>query len=807
MFAGTLLCGASSASGAEKQAAPPAAAAPAAPFKLVENGKALAEIVCAGTASDAEAYAAQELQRWIGEITGSFVPIVGKESADPAVKTRLYIGSQFARKLFGKDLAKIGRESDGFAVRTVTGEDGIRNVYLFGSIARGTLHSVYEFLERNSDIIWARPNEELGTIFSKTPDFTVSDANFICIPNSDFRAYQWIHHSPHRQEYEWQSRNRMNRLGGHARYGATFTTGGYGHGIQVYMPWKKNFEAHPEYYPMTGDGKRSYGGGQLCFLAYEMIPEYVNNVRADLAKKFNHLPRPELGKVDYFNLSIADNWMVCKCPKCTAPFKTEDGQVIQPDDPVFRSAQYYTFMNKIARELRKTNPNVTIGVYAYVFTSEPPPFPLEKNIRIEYCPFVMNEKAPIYDQTSNGKWDNYLVRWGKASKHTQLREYLGWANKFPRSQAYRIRDNGIYYIKHNIREFSAEHPTDSPSKIYPPAEPTWDVSAIDAWLIARLWWDATQDLEKLRDQYITRTYREAAPHMKAYYDTLRDSFYSNKMPSIYSDDLLPLVSTYITKPKLDGKLKKHLEDALAAAKHPKSKELIARQIKHLNAWVEAAANDKTVRMNVPVVADSKNIMESFGSPIWDKAGATGDFIVADQGPNRGKKAKFRSTARLLHDRANLYIYYQCYTPDMKNLAVSVSKDPSIESIPRGDIMEFFLGHADTGIYYQFMFDAGNPDPKLDVIYDAKGQDNAWTCGWKRVVKRYDDRWEAIVKIPLDAIGLNVTQNNKLLFHPIRGKYYTYEQNGKKRTSREMASWSGGWVHQMQAFGELTLNQD
>ena len=787
--------------------------------RIVENNRAKAEIVLPffRSLNETEEYAAEELQKWIGSMTGAYVPVridhsvtetpyvSGKPLSD--VKVRIFIGASFARKLFPADFKKIGR-SDGFAVRTNVDPDGVRNIYLFGAIPRGTLHSVYEFLERNSDIIWARPKEELGTIYSETADFIVKDADFIDIPTSDYRAFQWIYHSPHRKEFDWQSRNRMNRIGGHARYGATFKSAGVGHGIQVYIPHKKYFETNPEYYPMNDAGKRSPAGGQICLLAYEMIPEYVKNMRADLAKTFNHLPRPESGKVDYFNLSIADNWLVCKCPKCVAPFVTEDGKTIQPEDPVFRSAQYYTFINKVAREIRKTNPNVTLGVYAYVFTSEPPPFALEKNIRIEYCPFVYDEKTPVYDKSSNGKWDNYLVRWGKVSKHTQVREYFGWANKFPRAQAYRIRDNGLYYLKHNIREFSAEHPMDSKSSAYPPAEPTWDVSGMDAWLVARLWWNTEQDLEALRDQYITRVYREAAPQMKLYHDLQRDTFYATKLPSFYSDDILPLVSAYIMKPGIGGKMQKLLAEAYAAAKHPKSKELIARQQKHLAEWIEMAKNDKTVRADVPVVRDTKNIMDSFGAAIWEKAGATGDFIVADKGENYCKKAKFRSTARLLHDRENLYIYFQCYTPDMKNLAVSKSKDPSIEGIPRGDIMEFFLGHVNNGVYYQFMFDAGNPDdPKLDVVYDAQGQDNTWTCKWQRRVKRYDDRWEAIVKIPLDGIGLNVTQNNKLLFQPIRGKYYTFEKDGKKRTSREMASWNGGWVHQVPAFGELTLKQD
>ena len=95
---------------------------------------------------------------------------------------------------------------------------------------------------------------------------------------------------------------------------------------------------------------------------------------------------------------------------------------------------------------------------------------------------------------------------------------------------------------------------------------------MDAWLVARLWWNTEQDLEALRDQYITRVYREAAPQMKLYHDLQRDTFYATKLPSFYSDDILPLISAYIMKPGIGGKMQKLLAEAYAAAKHPKSKE-------------------------------------------------------------------------------------------------------------------------------------------------------------------------------------------------------------------------------------------
>ncbi len=772
---------------------------------FVRGGRAVSEIIVSQRAGEPELYAAQELQTWIGNITGAFVPVLKKCSGESNVK--IFIGREFAAKDYRKDLGAIGG-TDGFAVRTAREADGTTKIFVFGVVPRGTLHGVCELLERNTDIIWARPDPVIGTVYGRTENLPVKDADFIDIPKSRFRGWQWIYHSPS-GETEWSSRNRMNRLRmDQPKFAGMFTSGGYGHGIQRYIDPKVYFGSHPEYYPEI-NGKRTPAGQQICLLAYEMIPEFLKNMREEIKSDYRKVRKPAQVRIDFFNLSTADNWRVCNCAKCTAPFRTEDGKTVAPEDPAFRSSQYYTFINKIAREIGKSHPNVVIGVYAYIFTSQPPPFKLEKNIRVNYCPFVMNEKVPIYDDQTNGLWHKYLDRWAEMCRMVYVREYLGWANKFPRSQEYRIQKNGLYYLKHKVLEYSAEHPVDIVSKAYPLSDATWDVSGMSAWVISRLWWNPEQDIEKLRNHYMARTYREAAPYMKVYHDLLRDSFYSSKLPSIYSDELLPMVSTYIIKPGLTERCRAALEKALAAAVHPVSMELISRQLKHFNNWIANAKADKTVRMSVPC-SSAKDILDSFDSDIWNNAAQTDDFVVADQGERHGKKAKFRTAAKLLHDRENLYIYFDCHAPDMAALKGNVAPGGGVEAIPRGDVMEFFLGHAATGVYYQFMFDCGNENGAGDVLFDAKGYDSSWNGTWKRRVKRYPDKWSAIVKVPLDEIGLNITENNRLLFQAVRGKSYdsgTRTPKGEPRMLREMASWNGGWVHQMDSFGELTLNQN
>ena len=774
-------------------------------LQIARNAKADCEVIA--PEAGPERHAANEITNWLGRITGAEIMVLSSPSA--AGNTKIFVGREFAAKLYGDDLAAIG-ETDGFAVRF--GGAGARSVHVFGNIPRGTINGAAAFLENSTDIIWPRAEIGLEAVHGEDTNLAIpAGGGYREIPKTKFRAFQWTYHSAGKALEAWARRNRLNRDGDPA-FGGMYRGAGFGHGLQRFVDPKVYFDKHPEFYPER-NGKRTPSGGQLCFTAVDkFLPLYVENIAKHLEEyTAKNCPgtRPEDLSIQFLNISIGDGWNVCNCKECLAPFRCEDGAIVDPKDPVFRSAQYYTLVNKVAREVAKRYPKVDVGVYAYIFTAEPPPFKLEKNVRVQYCPFVRDDKANIFDDNANRNWHDYLDRWGVCGNNVWVRDYFGWANTFPRPIEYTVAKDVRYCIERGIREFSAEHPVDSESKVYPPSKGVWDVSSMTAWLIARLWWNPDVDIETLRGHYLERTYREAAPAMRRYHNLIRDSFYASKAPSLYSDELLPMVSAYIVRPGIADQCRAALKEALAAAKHPVSRTLIERQIGHLETWIEKAGIDKTVRLTVPVCTE-KDILSSFDSDIWKKAGNTGPFVVADA-ERKYAKAIFRSEARLLHDRENLYIMFDCHADDMATLKANVSENDGTERIPRGDIMEFFLANPGTGAYWQFMFDVGNEDPAKDVVYDAQGYDPQWTCPWKRSIRRYDDRWTAIVSMPLASFGINVTQNNKLLFLPIRGKYYTapkpHPKTGGPWQIREMASWGGGWVHQVSSFGELTLSQN
>ena len=786
---------------------------------LVRDGKPSAEIVLGSglcnsrdkNQAEAHQWAADELQRWIAAITGAYLPIV-RNDRPAGAKVRVVLQAKDAAKLFPKDFKAIGG-TDGYAIRTRE-IDGVTEIHLFGSCPHGTLNAAFAFLEANSDIIWPRPDPEFEAVYSKSRDFTAAKTDVLDVPLSRYRHRQWDGRGDFSncRQADWAVRNRENDISrGLARHAPMMVGGGYGHGISVFAKEKENFEKHPEWFTLF-NGERTPKTGWVCFCSDPegLSDEFVKNIKLELDRRFPGV-KPADVKVDFFNLSGADNWNVCQCEACTKPFVCEDGKVVDPKDPAFRSAQCFTFMNKIMRKLRKTHPKVVLGNYAYYITETPPPFRLDPNIRIQFCPYGENMKAPLDDPKANTYPARLLKAWGVACDKVCYRSYSGCGMNFPRQTEYIVQTNLLACLNQPlpIREFMDESHADLMTHGRGGDCLQWNMCAMECWVNNRLWWNPKQDLESLRRQFVTRAYQEAAEPMSAYHDLLRDAYYSDRLTSNYNSiNPVAYTSHYIVEKGHAGKLLALLDEALAKVKNPVSREMIRRHREFFGKWIAEAEKKTYVSMTVPY-SDAKDLATSFDSEVWDKAGDTGDFVTAKEGyEGRGQKPKFRTTAKILHDRSAFYVKFDCYAPDMKTLKVSQLKPGSTSDCPRGDVVEFYFANADDGVYWMSIMDAGNPgEPEKDAVYFARLSDSSWRGGWTRRVKRYDDRWTMIVRVPFDSLGLAAAQNFRVLFQAIRQKYYPDEERvkaGKKGMAREFSSWNGGFVHSVDDFGELKL---
>lgn len=770
----------------------------AAPVQIVKGGRAAAQIVVPELADAAETFAAHEIQKWVGEMTGAFVPVEKPSAAKKGVAT-VYVGAEFARRRFPKDFKSIGA-TDGFAVRSAEA-GGVTCAFVFGGTAKGTLHGAYAFLERNSDIIWPRPDPQLGAVFSRMPDFAISAADFIDVPRTKMREWQW-NGGPGKGLYDWDklwaARNRQNlNADGAAELSSSFRRYGPGHHVQRYAAPVRNFDKHPEWFPLL-DGRRTPEGGMLCLTAYDMLGEYFANLTNDLADAFHGTPPGKI-KVDYLNVSLADNGMLCQCAKCMAPFTCENGVVVQPGDPAFRPAQYFTFLNKLARMLAKTHPHVSLGTYAYCVSVTPPPFPLESNICVQLCLTALDERSPVFDAERNGGSKSLVDAWTDKRVGIWYRDYTGLSGRTDRAIEYPFAEGARYCmeLKHPVAGYSAEHPRDrAGAGANNPATEAWDVSGMSTWVISRLWWNPYEDVDALRRMYIRRTYREAADQMQQYHDAMRDAFRADRMPTMFLvGSPVFLTKRYVVDAGLADRMRGFLNAALAAAKHPVSAELIRRQLAHFERNCAKAA----------AIPDHAMTVKPFSAG-WDAAEESSPFVSAIPVYGRrdhfGAPAKFRTTFKALCDDQALYLRMRCVAPDA--LTIKGDDDPTHGCPFSKDRLEFFVGRADAGVYWHWIMDPGVDDSGRGAVRFAKVNEIVKDFKWTRTVKRDAEAWTVTMRIPFIDLEL-AGRPKELLFNCFRDrKYPSGKKNdfGREIMATDRSSWTGGGLHDPGGFGRL-----
>ena len=173
----------------------------ATPFPVTENGHAIADIVLAADADVTLRHAADELQLWVKEITGAELPIVQVASDCPQ---HIYLGTTVVvLQRHAKDLLTLDK-TDGYAVR----RDG-NDLHIFGAMSKGVLNGVYRLLQRNTDIIWARPDTVIGTIFTVTPTLSLKENDYMDVPLMLLRGWKVDYPVP-TKEVMWNIRNCAN---------------------------------------------------------------------------------------------------------------------------------------------------------------------------------------------------------------------------------------------------------------------------------------------------------------------------------------------------------------------------------------------------------------------------------------------------------------------------------------------------------------------------------------------------------------------------------------------------------------------
>ncbi len=508
-------------------------------------------------------FAAAELQRYLGKMTGDPAAFAASDDANVARGDLILVGkpetntiTQMLMPAFPPELparlTQLGPE-DFVVAQTV--EAGRRVVLIAGGGRLGTLYGAYAYLEALG-VRWYAP----GPQHEEVPTCPYENLFTISLQESPSFQTRGFHAWEDRGDPDfllWMARNRLNywcveqkekgllhKLGIQLVGGAHILTPYY---LDPPLPYPYNhpqfpgddakpadpypvsptyqgdvnqdgvlsyFEAHPEWYGLH-DGKRSDqikddAGDNFCTSNAEAMGEWCKNAVEDLIS----------GR--YKDATIMNAWALdggrwCECDACKAQGSATDRNVFL--------VYCYDKAIKAAQADKRIQRTIRLLFLAYYDVIEPPTKPLPADFDYNTCiatyfPIGRNYVYAIDDERSskNAEYLRNLTGWAIAPERNYrgqicIGEYYNVSGYkclpicFMNTMAH---DIPYYYKEMGARHFHYMHCTTK----------NWGNKALTNWQMARQLWNVNVDTAALWTDYFNGRYGVAAPSMRTFYETL-----------------------------------------------------------------------------------------------------------------------------------------------------------------------------------------------------------------------------------------------------------------------------------------------
>jgi hypothetical protein len=324
----------------------------AANLRLVENGKSNYSIVIAPDASPSERHGAEDLQKFLEEMSGARLPI----TSEPQLRMVL-VGNSPALETLNLRISFADLGTEGFTLKT-SGP----HVVIAGGRVRGSMYGVYAFLEKLG-CRWFTP--EVSRI-PKTRTITVAPLDETQKPAFEYRETFFSE----ALDRDWAARNKTNGSFQHldAAVGGKVQYYPFVHSFDQLLPPSRYFNQHPEYFSLI-DGQRRAQGGQLCLTNPEVLRLGIESVEQWIAAN------PE---ATIISVSQNDRYGYCECDNCRRVEQEEGGA---------HSGPLLRYVNALAEQIEKKHPDKLIDTLAYQYTEDPPAVTRpRRNVRIRLCP-------------------------------------------------------------------------------------------------------------------------------------------------------------------------------------------------------------------------------------------------------------------------------------------------------------------------------------------------------------------------------------------------------------------------------------
>jgi len=516
---------------------------------IVKDGQPRAQIVISEHAPPLVTLAAQELQTYVGKMSGAKLAIT--QAPDPNMPVGIYVGKSPYTERFGvtseglkhgayrmvsgenrlvllgrdasfvpAELLRLARRRPGTEEwnrmerewRKRTGEKWLLPYSQFWKQYHpvlqiseqdewGSFNAVCGFL-RMQGVRWYMPNT-LGEIVPKRASIELPQVDKVVEPGFALRyPYQYgkRFRGASGEEILWQLRMGFNQA-------PDLIGAGYiAHGTALVIGHPEVKAAHPEFYALHGDRRLTDGKfqkhGKPCLSSTSLIEHNVRFVRA----MYDIFDAPMV------SVMPTDGFVsICQCELCKGKSQPERGWRGQNSNYV------WSYVNRVAEEVYRTHPQRKVVAMAYS-TYLLPPTNFEKLCPNIVVAIAQNRSIFQQDPATRKFYEDlraaYVKLMPEGGKRLCIYDYYRYAVPgkpyqhmpvfFPHAVAADLRSLkdvslGDYIEVYREREAG-----------------TLGVTHLNLYVTARFWWDAEQDVDALLEEYYSLFYGPAREEMKAF---------------------------------------------------------------------------------------------------------------------------------------------------------------------------------------------------------------------------------------------------------------------------------------------------
>ena len=503
---------------------------------LVRGGKAVSAIVIPEKATRSARFAAAELQYHVKKITGAELPIVTKLPA--GINNGIYIGET-------PESVKAGYRYDTFKEQEYLVEIKGNSIFLTGHEnpedtgkfdyadyktfphqwrPMGCTHAVYDFLEKLG-VRWYLMTD-IGIVYDPSENLRISDFRIRRVPSMETRFSNYHTRFPAdlhadqvnpgtklldlREVTLWHIRRRS----GGKHYIINHSLGSFRNRFS---------KTHPEWYAKTDSNRRDWDD-QLCFTHPEVIAQITKDARDFFDGKVKGNVVMGHATPDYisdaFTIVPMDNGRYCQCQRCndlrkTFPVPTRG---IGCFSSSANSDYFFSLVNAVAKEIKKTHPGKYIATLAYASNAYPPSFKLEDNVIVMMCLHSRHSWAKDLQANDDAIMEAWVKEYPKMKKYVWqywcFPTLAGTRNKmysFPGFIGNQVPGIIEKYYKNNIKGFFWEIAVASGSIRMPLQD------QLEIYLFTALAWNKDQSGKALTDEFFRRYYGPAEKFMKEFY--------------------------------------------------------------------------------------------------------------------------------------------------------------------------------------------------------------------------------------------------------------------------------------------------